>query len=161
MCGRSCRGDWAVNQLHTGVGEACAKVCVVAGLRLPRALQVTGLVLPEVSFAPTHPRMGSPAVVASASMEPSESPPATMMEPPPLRHAVFVVGQLVGDELSATRIAHGPHLGSVQVVLADEGLREGSEELTVGVHVFPPGDAVAGCIGVRGDDRHEDHVAGC
>ena len=71
-----------------------------------------------------------------------------------------MVGQLVGDELSATGVAHGPHLGSVQVVLANEGLREGAEELAISVHVFPPGDAVTGCVGVRGDDRYEDHVAG-
>ena len=71
-----------------------------------------------------------------------------------------MVGQLVGDELSATGVAHGPHLGSVQVVLANKGLREGAEELAISVHVFPPGDAVARCVGVRGDDRHEDHVAG-
>ena len=71
-----------------------------------------------------------------------------------------MIGQLVGDELGATGVTHGPHLGCVQVVLAHEGLREGTEELTIGVHIFPPGDAVTGCVGVRGNDRHKHHVAG-
>ena len=150
----------AVNQLHAGVRETCAQVCVVAGLDCATCapgdgVGVTGGVLR--ANPPVHRGClgGCISVHGAVRVAASDHDGATAVTP-----CGVVVGQLVGDELSATGVAHGPHLGSVQVVLADEGLREGAEELTVGVHVFPPGDAVAGCVGVRGDNRHEDHVAG-
>ena len=66
--------------------------------------------------------------------------------------------QFVGDELSAARVAHGPHVGGVHTVSRDEGGSEGAEELAVTLHVFPPGHASVVTVGVRGDDGHEQHV---
>ena len=150
----------AVNQLHAGVGEACSQVCVVARLDCASCapgdgVGVTGGVLR--ANPPVHRGClgGCVSVHGAVRVAACDHDGAAAVTP-----GGVVVGQLVGDELSATGVAHGPHLGSVQVVLADEGGSEGAEELTVGVHVFPPGDAVAGCVGVRGDNRHEDHVAG-
>ena len=150
----------AVNQLHAGVGEASAQVCVVAGLDCASCapgdgVGVTGGVLR--ANPPVHRGClgGCVSVHGAVRVAASDHDGAAAVTP-----GGVVVGQLVGDELSATGVAHGPHLGSVQVVLADEGLREGAEKLAISVHVFPPGDAVARCVGVRGDDRYEDHVAG-
>ena len=150
----------AVDQLHAGVGEACAQVCVIAGLDCASCapgdgVGVTGGVVR--ANPPVHRQAlgGCVSVHGTVRVATRDHDGATTVTP-----CGVVVGQLVGNELSATGVAHGPHLGSVQVVLVDEGLREGAEELTVGVHVFPPGDAVTGCVGVRGDDRHKDHVAG-
>ena len=66
--------------------------------------------------------------------------------------------QLVGDELSATGVAHGPHVGGVHAVSRDEGGSEGTEELAVTLHVFPPAHASIVTVAVRGDDGHEQHV---
>ena len=150
----------AVNQLHAGVGEASAQVCVVAGLDCATCapgdgVGVTGGVVRANPPVHRQALSGCISVHGAVRVAACNHDGAATVTP-----CGVVVGQLVGDELSATGVAHGPHLGSVQVVLADEGGSEGAEELTVGVHVFPPGDAVAGCVGVRGDNRHEDHVAG-
>ena len=66
--------------------------------------------------------------------------------------------QLVGDELCATGVAHGPHVGGVHAVSRNEGGCEGAEELAVTLHVFPPGHACIVAVSVRGDDGHEEHV---
>ena len=150
----------AVDQLHAGVREACAQVCVVAGLDCASCapgdgVGVTGGVIRANPPVHRQALSGCVSVHGAVRVAACNHDGAATVTP-----CGVVVSQLVGDELSATRVAHGPHLRSVQVVLVDEGLREGAEELTVGVHVFPPGDAVTGCVGIRGDDRHEDHVAG-
>ena len=68
--------------------------------------------------------------------------------------------QFIGDKLGASGITHRPHLRGVDAVTRNKLLRKGAEIVTVGVKVFPPGNAVTGCIFIWRHDGYKNHVAG-
>ena len=142
------RGSVGVASVAVGVVAALNGASCAPGLRVGLTGAVVRVCVPEHGLGLQRSRGGA-LVQATASDHDGAAAVA-----PGLGLGV----QLVGDELSATGVAHGPHVGGVHAVSRDEGRREGAEELAVTLHVFPPGHASIVTVGVRRDDGHEQHV---
>ena len=148
------RGSIGVAGVAVGVVAALNGASCAPGLRVGLTGTIVRVCVPEHGLGLQRSRGGT-LVQAAASDHDGAAAVA-----PGLGLSV----QLVGDELGATGIAHGPHVGGIHAVSRDEGGSEGTEELTVTLHVFPPGHASIVTVGVRGDDGHEQHVlcrSGC
>ena len=142
------RGSIGVASSQVGVVAALNGASCAPGLRVGLAGAVVRVCVPEHGLGLQRSRGGT--LVQATTSDHDGSAAVT----PGLGLGV----QLVGDELSATGVAHGPHVGGVHTVSRDEGGSEGAEELAVTLHVFPPGHASVVTVGVRGDDGHEQHV---
>ena len=142
------RGSIGVAGSQVGVVAALNGASCAPGLRVGLTGTVVRVCVPEHGLGLQRSRGGT--LVQAAASDHDGSAAVT----PGLGLGV----QLVGDELSATGVAHGPHVGGVHTVSRDEGGSEGAEELAVTLHVFPPGHASVVTVGVRGDDGHEQHV---
>ena len=142
------RGSVGVAGVAVGVVAALNGASCAPGLRVGLAGAIVRVCVPEHGLGLQRIRGG--ALVQAAA---SDHNGAAAIAP-----GLGLSVQLVGDELSATGVAHGPHVGGVHAVSRDEGGSEGAEELAVTVHVFPPGHASIVTVGVRGDDGHEQHV---
>ena len=142
------RGSVSVAGVAVGVVAALNSTSCAPGLRVGLTGAIVRVCVPEHGLGLQRSRGG--ALIQAAA---SDHDGATAVAPG-LRLGV----QLVGDELSATGVAHGPHVGGVHAVSRAEGGSEGAEELAVTLHVFPPGHASIVTVGVRGDDGHEQHV---
>ena len=142
------RGSVGVAGVAVGVVAALNGASCAPGLRVGLAGAVVRVCVPEHGLGLQRSRGGT--LVQATTSDHDGSAAVT----PGLGLGV----QLVGDELSATGVAHGPHVGGVHAVSRDEGGSEGAEELAVTVHVFPPGHASIVTVGIRGDDGHEQHV---
>ena len=148
------RGSVGVAGVAVGVVAALNGASCAPGLRVGLAGAIVRVCVPEHGLGLQRSRGGA-LVQAAASNHDGSAAVA-----PGLGLSV----QLVGDELSATGVAHGPHVGGVHTVSRNEGGSEGAEELAVTLHVFPPGHASIVTVGIRGDDGHEQHVlcrSGC
>ena len=142
------RGSVGVAGIAVGAVAALNGAAGAPGLRVGLAGAVVRVCVPVHGLG--LQRCGGGALVQAAA---SDHNGAAAIAP-----GLGLSVQLVGDELSATGVAHGPHVGGVHAVSRDEGGSEGAEELAVTVHVFPPGHASIVTVGVRGDDGHEQHV---
>ena len=149
-----------VQNIGRNIGVAGVQVRIVATLNGPACapglrVSLTGPVIrvsvPVHGLVLQRGRGGSTIQAAAGNHN------GTATVAPGLRLSV----QLVGDEFCATGVAHGPHIGGVHTVCRDKRGGEGAEELAVAVHIFPPGDAAATTVGIRGDNRHEEHILCC